>query len=389
MERRVLIHGARQLLTLRGTNSPRRGHDLSQLHIIEDGAILIGDGKILEVGPSRRLENLASARRAEAIPAHGRVVMPAFVDPDTRALRPAATYAETFNVHLPECPCANSYGSGARVRHDGEVTLEGMLRHGTATVETKGSDIRLLRVIAQMESAIEVIPTFDARCGVSEDVLDLVRKRCLARFVQCRAGSDEAAQRTALDTLRYARGLGFGIRQCWVGTSHGFGTELQEGVDAVIRPNALGDEDVAALSVSNTVAVLAPGIDFHRGAISYPPAAKLIAGGAALALATAYGPYTNPSYSMAVTVSLACRKLGMRPAEAITAATINAAHALGIGRRAGSLEPGKQADILILQTGDYRAMAWEFGINLVGMVIKAGEVVYDAESPGEFRVMDR
>jgi imidazolonepropionase len=202
-------------------------------------------------------------------------------------------------------------------------------------------------------------------------------------------GSDEGTQRTALDTLRYARGLGFGIRQCWVGTSRGLGTELQEGVDAVIQPNALEEEEVAALSVSNTVAVLAPGIDFHRGAISYPPAARLIASGAAPALATAYGPCTNPSYSMAVTVSLACRKLGMRPAEAITAATINAAHALGIGRRAGSLEPGKQADILILHSGDYRALAWEFGINLVGMVIKRGEVVYDAERPSEFRVVDR
>jgi imidazolonepropionase len=367
MERRVLIHGARQLLTLRGANGPRRGHDLSQLHIIEDGAILIGDGKILEVGPSRRVENLSAARRAEPIAAHGCVVMPAFIDPDTRSLRPPSAFPDTFTVDPFRCPCTTSSGPAPRARLDGDLTLGGMLRHGTATTEAKGSDIRTLRIISQLDSPVEVIPTFDACQGVSEDVIDTVRKRGLARFVQCRLGSDEAA-----DTLRYARSLGFGVRQCCPSP----GRALADGVHAVTGLQTLNDEDISALSVSTAVAVLAPGINFHDAG-RYPPARKLIASGAAVALATGYGPCTNGSYSLAATVALACRKMGMLPAEAIAAATINAAHALGMGLRAGSLEPGKQADVLILQTGDYRAVAWEFGINLTRMVIKRGAVVYD------------
>jgi imidazolonepropionase len=346
MERRILIYGARQLLTLRGANSPRRGNDLSQLHIIEDGAILIGDGKILEVGPSRRVENLAAAKRAEAVAADGCVVMPAFIDPDTRTLRTPAVFPDTFTADPFRCPCTTSTGPANRIRRDGKVTLAGMLRHGTATVEAKGGDIRTLRVISQLESPVEVIPTFDARGGVPEDVIDTVRRRRLARFVQCRMP----------DTLRYARTLGFGVRQCGASPK----SALADGVHAVTGLQALDDTDISALSVSPAVAVLAPGVSFHD-ADCYPPARRLISSGAAVALATGYGPCTNGSYSQAATVALACRKMGMLPAEAITAATINAAYALGIGLRAGSLEPGKQADVLMLQTGDYRAVAWDSG----------------------------
>jgi imidazolonepropionase len=304
MERRILIHGARQLLTLRGASTPRRGHDLSQLHIIEDGAILIGDGKILEVGPSRRVENLAVAKRAQPIAAHGCVVMPAFIDSDTRSLRPPSAFPDSFTVDPSRCPCTPSTAPGPRIRHDGELTLAGMLRHGTATAEAKGSDVRTLRIISQLDSPVEVIPTFDARHGVSEDVLDAVRKRGLARFVQCRM--DEAA-----GMLQYARSLGFGIRQCCPNGR----LALAAGVHAVTGLQALADEDVAALAVSPAVAVMAPGIHFHHGG-GYPPARKLITGAAAVALATGYGPWTSGSYSLAATVALACRKMGMLPAEA-------------------------------------------------------------------------
>jgi imidazolonepropionase len=377
MERRILIHGARQLLTLRGTGGARRGHDLSQLHIIEDGAILIGDGRIIEVGPSRRLENLAAAKNAKVIAAHGRVVMPAFIDPDTRSLRALATFKDSFPVSPVGCPCADWTGPAARIRYEGEQILEGMLRHGTAIVETKG-DVRMLRIISQMKSRVEVIPTLDAGAGTSDEVLRSVRKQGLARFVQCRAAPVDAVDLIDLDTFERAQKLGFGTRRCCVAANRNCSASLRADTQAVIRTDTWCDEEIAALSASNTVVVLAPGTTFHQGEERYPPARALIGRGAAVALATGYGPSTNPSYSMPVTLSLACRKMAMLPAEAVAAATINAAHALGAGSRAGSLEPGKQADILILETGDYRALPWEFGINLVRTVIKAGEVVYDA-----------
>jgi imidazolonepropionase len=365
MQRPILIHGARQLLTLHGGGGPRRGYALSQLGLIQDGAVLIGDGRIIEAGPSRRVENLSAAKRAEVIPAHGCVVMPAFIDPDTRSLRAPMAFGDKLPEHPIECPCTALTGPASRVRYEGEQTLAGMLRHGTATIETKAADIRTLRIISRMNSPIEVIPTLDAPGGLCDEVLGTVRQRGLARFVQC------AASPSTIDTLQRARTYGFGARQCG-------GSNLVCETDAVIRPEGLGEDGIAALSTSDTVAVLAPGTGFHEGRGRYPPARELIARGAAVALATGYGPCTNPSYSMGVAISLACRRMGMSPAEAVAAATINAAHALGIARRAGSLEPGKQADILILETGDYRALAWEFGINLAGTVIKDGEVVYDS-----------
>jgi imidazolonepropionase len=363
VQRRILIHGARQLLTLRGSSGPKRGADLSQLHIIEDGAILIEDGKIMEVGPSRRLENLAAAKRATVISANGCVVMPAFVDCATESLR------EPMTNHEP--------ATAPRLRREGETTLAGMLQHGTATVETKGTSVRELRIVSQMESPVEVIPTLDAAAGVTDELLSTVRRRGLARFVQASIGNDESA----VDAVRRARAFGFDVRVAVELENPCFQDALNSGLQAAVYRNGIRDWEVAALALSHTIAVLMPGVVFHHGNGPYPPARSMIDRGVAVALATGYGPATNPSYSMGVSVSLACRQMALSPAEALAAATINAAHALGIGYRAGSLEAGKQADILILNAHDYRALAWEFGINLVGLVMKNGEIIYDAGRP--------
>jgi imidazolonepropionase len=370
VQRRVLIHGARQLLTLRGSSGPKRGADLSQLHVIEDGAVLIEDGTIVEVGLSRRLENLTAAKRARVIAANGCVVMPAFVDSGTESLRAPMT--------------GHQAATAPRLRREGESTLAGMLQHGTATVETKGSDVRSLRIISQMESPIEIIPTLEVGASVTDELLSTVRRRGMARFVQARIRGDEAFDKAALDAIRRARTYGFDVRVAAGDTGPAnryFQDALDSELQAAIHLNGIRDSEIAALALSHTVAVLAPGTVFHQGTGPYPPARSLIDRGAAIALATGYGPATNPSYSMGVALSLACRKMALSPAEAVAAATINAAHALGIGSRAGSLEAGKQADILILNAHDYRALAWEFGINLVGLVMKNGEIVYDAGRP--------
>ena len=137
----------------------------------------------------------------------------------------------------------------------------------------------------------------------------------------------------------------------------------------------LSHADIRALARSEVVATLLPGANFHLGLKTYPPARKLIDAGAIVALATDFNPGTSPTVNMQFILSLACSALRMTPAEAISAATINAAWALRRADRLGSLEPGKQADLIVMDVGDYREIPYYFGVNHCRMTVKAGAVV--------------
>ena len=367
---RILVHGARQLLTLRGPAEPRRGIDLGQLHIIEDGAVLIENGVIVEVGPSRRLENLAAAKRAIVLPAIGRVVMPAFVDPETHSLRAPAS-ADWVSV-APDDSHPGPHVPGPRLRAEAERTLKGMVRYGTATAETPGRDTREIRTLLNAESDVELVPTLTVETSSAGlELMKTVRARGLARSVYPLRDDDYP------EFFAAAAALGLGTRVS-LDTFRGLTPGAAAQVLAVVGTSVAAERDMTLLGPASAVVVLAPGVDFHSGARDFPPARRLVDCGAAVALATGYGPSTNPSYSMSATIALACRFLRFSPAEAVAAATLNAAYALGCGRRLGSLEPGKQADLLILDTPDYRALAWELGINVVFAVMKRGRIVYDA-----------
>jgi len=135
--------------------------------------------------------------------------------------------------------------------------------------------------------------------------------------------------------------------------------------------------DISLLSKSATVATLVPGANYFLGLRDYPPARRLIDGGAAVALATDYNPGTSPTPSMQFVLSLACTQMKMTPAEAISAATINGAWALGLADLKGSLEPGKDADLAIFDVNDYREIAYWFGANVCDEVIAGGSRVTD------------
>jgi imidazolonepropionase len=140
----------------------------------------------------------------------------------------------------------------------------------------------------------------------------------------------------------------------------------------------LNSTEADLLAHSPTIATLLPGAAFYQRNLSYPPARMLIDRGAAVALGTDYNPETSPSNNMQVVVALACRQMGMTPAEAISAATINGAHALGQADRVGSLERGKSADLVMLRVSDYREIPYQLGVNLVETTMKKGHVVYQA-----------
>ncbi len=134
--------------------------------------------------------------------------------------------------------------------------------------------------------------------------------------------------------------------------------------------------DIRALAKSNTVATLLPGCDFHLGLSQYAPARALIDAGAIVALATDYNPGTSPTVSMPMILSLACTQLRMTPAEAIAAATINAAYSLGRHKLVGSLQIGKLADLAIFDVADYREIPYYFGMNACHTTIKRGKIIY-------------
>jgi imidazolonepropionase len=151
---------------------------------------------------------------------------------------------------------------------------------------------------------------------------------------------------------------------------------VQVGAASCDHLEQVNKADIKALAKSDTVATLLPGCDFHLGLKKYAPARELIDADAIVALATDYNPGTSPTVSMPMILSLACSQLRMSPAEAIVAATINAARSLRRDNTIGSLEAGKQADIAVFEVDDYREIPYYFGVNTCWMTLKKGRPVF-------------
>jgi imidazolonepropionase len=414
----VLIRGARQLVTLRGP-APRRGRQLRELGIIEDGAILIQDGRIHSVGPSRRMENIKEARDAEVFDATGQVVLPGFVDSHTHFVFPAprlsdfehriaASTADALppaggGIHSTVLALRQTSPKGLEMR--GERWLRHFAAGGTTTVEgksgyglTPAAELKSLRVMQKLDGRpLEVVRTFlgahvpppgpDLRPDrylrqVTDEMLPQVAKLRLAEFcdVCCDHGAFTLDQ--TRQVLEAARRLGLGLKlhaeqHTRTGAAH-LGIEL--GAVSVDHLEQATADDILALGSSHTIATLLPGCAFHTGG-AYPPARRLIEAGAPVALATDFNPGTSPTLSMPMVLSLACTHMSMTPAEALSAATINGAAALRRSDRVGSLEPGKYADLAVFDAGDYRELAYYFGMSLSVRVMKRGRWIWPEKAP--------
>jgi len=364
---------------------------MGDLGIIPDGALLMKDGVIDEVGSTRRLENLEKARGATEIDATGKVVMPGFVDAHSHLMfpqLPAGDVDPDTPIDIDRAARALVTVTAQRLASRGRVWLRTMARHGTTTLEAKtgcgpneSAEMKVLRVLSVLhKGALDIVPTYLFRAGTAEhaervcaDFLFTIRRRRLARFADLEWDSDMSHRALIVRYLDAALSLGLApkIHADQHSCSGAVSLAVEYGAASIDHLEYATLEQARALGAAGMVATLLPCASLRHG--HHAPARLLIESGVAVALGTNFNPWHTPSLNMQTAVSLACLQLAMTPAEAITAATINAAHALNAAARSGSLETGKLADVLILNTGDYRDVGYQLGTNLVDRVFKRGE----------------
>jgi imidazolonepropionase len=414
----LLITGASQLLTLRG-RIPRRGKDLSDLGILRDGALLIGDGMIAAVGTRREMESLPESRSAEKLDVGGRVVLPGFVDSHTHLIH-AASRAEEYELKIAGASyeeiarkgggILNSVkklraATGEALKKRAHAALREFAAHGTTTLEAKSgyglnvaSELKILRLHKELgaEQPLEIVSTFlgahvvpaeyrGKRTGTEQYVALLTDKLIpevaaekLAEFCDVFCDRGAFSRRDSKKILEAGKENGLAPRVHAEQLTRRGATQLAVQLEAASCDHLeqVSKADIRALAKSNTVATLLPGCDFHLGLKTYAPARALIESGAIVALATDYNPGTSPTMSMPMVLSLACTQLRLSPAEAVAAATINAAYSLRREKQFGSLETGKRADIAVFEVEDYREIPYYFGVNKCWMTLKNGRPVF-------------
>ncbi len=417
----LLITGASQLLTLRG-RGPRRWAALARLGIVKGGALLVRDGRIAAVGTRAKIEALPEAAGAEKLDVGGRIVLPGFVDSHTHLVH-AASRAEEYELKIEGASYEEIARKGGGILNSvkklraatsealklrARRALAQFAAYGTTTIEAKSgygldvaSELKILRLHKELaaEQPLEIVSTFLGAHVVPaeyrgsadgakkyielliEELIPEVAKEKLAEFcdVFCDRGAFTRAQAEEILEVGKRHGLAPRVHAEQLTRTGATQLGVKLGAASCDHLEQINSSDIAALAKSQTVATLLPGCDFHLGLAKYAPARKLIDAGAIVALATDYNPGTSPTMSMPMILSLACSQLRMTPAEAITAATINAAYALRREKQIGSLDVGKFADLAVFEVADYREIPYYFGMNNCWMTMKRGVVVHAAD----------
>jgi imidazolonepropionase len=412
-----------QLVTLAGADgphggAPRVGAEMRDLAIIPQGALLVRHGRIQATGSREEIEGLAGPETG-VVDAGGRVVLPGFVDAHTHPVF-AGTRADEYELRAEGATYAEiaARGGGIRstVRRTRTATEEELadaarryrdwfLRGGTTTVEAKSgyglsleSERKILRVIHRLagEHSVRYVPTFlgahevpdeyrgrmDEYIGiVIHEMLPQIAEEHLAEYCDVFCEPTVFPAPKARTILAAAKALGFGLRlhADQFSTDAGALLAAEMGAATADHLEATSPVGLEALRAAGVQPVLLPASVYHLGSTHYPAARQMIDAGLAVVLATDFNPGSSPTTSMPLVLSLACTQMKMTPAEAVTAATINAAHSLRQGHEIGSLEPGKFADFVIHDAEDYRELPYFFGRDTARTVYIGGAPVYQAE----------
>ncbi|HSV63412.1 MAG TPA: imidazolonepropionase [Chthoniobacterales bacterium] len=390
------------------------GGELRELAIINDGGMLIRDGRIEQVGPSNEIAN-ALPRDTEVIDANGKVVLPGFVDAHAHPVF-AGDRVDEFEMRAQGATYEQIADSGGGIRSTVRKTRAAspeqllaqakkhaawFLRAGTTTVEAKSGyglteddELKMLRVIRRLnaETPLEFVPTFlgahavpDEFQSAPEQYVSLVIHKMLPRVVEeqlaencdvfCERGYFDIAE--AEKILKAAQDHGLRLRMHVDQLTNSGGAFLAARLKAATADHLeqVNAAEIGALVEAGVQPVLLPGSVYSLGKTRYPPAREMIGAGLAIVLATDFNPGSSPTTSMPMVLSLAATQMKMTPGEALTAATINPAYSLNRGDQIGSLEPGKRANFALYDCADYREIAYYFGVSLTHSVYVSGKRV--------------
>jgi len=412
----LIIDNCKELLTLKGANRARTGSEMNDLGIITNAAIAVSDGNIIECG--KESEILAKYDFNEHIDADNGIVMPGFVDPHTHPVF-YATRENEFEMRITGRTYVeiSQSGGGIRssinsVRQAGEEELyqlslkriKKLITCGTTTLEAKSgyglsteSELKMLRVIKRLNNSLplDIVPTFmgahefpveykdDHEAYIKlliDEMLPQVAEAELAEYFDIFTEEHVFNIKQSRRLMQAARAHGFKLRMHADEIKPIGGAELAAEMKAVSADHlgACSDSGIKAMQEQGVIATLLPGTIFSLGMKSYARARDMIDSGVAVALATDYNPGSCNCDSMQFIITLACLQMKMTVAEAITASTINAAAALERADKIGSLEIGKQADIIILDMPSYKFLPYHFGSNNVTRVIKKGKIIWNS-----------
>jgi imidazolonepropionase len=403
----LLLANIGQLLTLRSASTrtgPRRGSNLKELGIINNGAVLCTGGKIVTVGTSKDARRdpwlTKNRKKVVEIDCSGKVVIPGFVDSHTHPVFVNPRLID-FEKRIEGASYETIASAGGGIRSSLEAVrkaskpaltervlkaLQAMAALGTTTVEAKSgygltvaAELKSLEAIRSASAlwpgtvlssllGAHVVPLeFQGRSQkyvetVCMEMIPQAAKRKLAQFVDVFCDKGAFSPEETEQIFEAAKRNGLSVRAHMGQLSETALTPFLRFHPASFdHMDHVSDRDISELAKSDTIATVVPGANYFLGLKKYPDARRLIDNGVPVALATDFNPGTSPTISMPMAMSLACTQMKMSPAEAVAAATINGAHALRIADRKGTLEPGKDADMAIFDVEDYREIPYWFG----------------------------
>jgi imidazolonepropionase len=417
----LLFVNASQVVTCAGPARARRGAEMRDVGILKNTAVAVRDGRIAAIGGARDLQDAYTG--VEVVDCRGGVLTPGLVDSHTHAVFGKARFeehelrAQGFDYMEIAKQGGGIHASVRDFRDRGEEQLvdlavprvQELMSYGTTTLEIKSGygltvedEIKALRVIGRLANRLplrvlatwlgahEIPPDYRSSEARRGEFVDLLEKEMLPRVVEqgiarfadafCEPGVFTLDETRRI--LKASRRAGLGVKLHADELKPSGGAELAASLEAVSADHlaAISEKGIAALAKSNTVATLLPGTMLFLGKAKQAPGRALIDAGAAVALATDFNPGTSPTVNFPLMLTLGVSQLRMSLAEALTAATVNGAAALGLAGETGQIAPGFAADLALFAIGDVRELPYWYGARLCVGTWKAGAPCHPYET---------